>query len=121
MHDLNLVTLALNLVKLAQMRRLTFNAFCTILGVAYTAQKTKFSIKDFFSKCDQICRKMRIWSHLLEKSVIENLFLRSDSSMLRRTPTEKLKNRRLMFRFCFSTFRSLIFPFKFHSCYIFFN
>ena len=31
-----------------------------------------FSIKDFFSKCDQIRRKLRIWSHLLKKSVREN-------------------------------------------------
>ena len=31
-----------------------------------------FSIKDFFSKCDQIHRKLRIWSHLLKKSLIEN-------------------------------------------------
>ena len=34
----------------------------------YTAQKMKFSIKDFFSKYDQI-RKLRIWSHLLKKSL----------------------------------------------------
>ena len=32
----------------------------------------KFSIKDFFSKCDQIRRKLRIWSHLLKKSLLEN-------------------------------------------------
>ena len=31
-----------------------------------------FSIKDFFSKCDQILRKLRIWSHLLKKSIMEN-------------------------------------------------
>ena len=31
----------------------------------------KFSIKDFFSKCDQIRRKLRIWSHLLKKSSME--------------------------------------------------
>ena len=37
-----------------------------------TAQKMKFSIKDFFSKCDQIRRKLRIWSHLLKKFVMEN-------------------------------------------------
>ena len=37
-----------------------------------TAQKMKFSIKDFFSKCDQIRRKLRIWSHLLKKSLVEN-------------------------------------------------
>ena len=27
-------------------------------------KKMKFSIKDFFSKCDQIRRKLRIWSYL---------------------------------------------------------
>ena len=37
-----------------------------------TAQKMRFSIKDFFSKCDQICRKLRIWSHLLKKPLVEN-------------------------------------------------
>ena len=37
-----------------------------------TAQKMKFSIKDFFSKCDQIRKKLRIWSHLLKKSIKEN-------------------------------------------------
>ena len=30
----------------------------------------KFSIKDFFSKCDQI--KLRIWSHLPKKPLMEN-------------------------------------------------
>ena len=38
----------------------------------YTAQKMKFSIKDFFSKCDQVRRKLRIWSHLLKKFLMEN-------------------------------------------------
>ena len=33
----------------------------------------KFSIKNFFSKCDQIRRKLPIWSHLLKKSLMENL------------------------------------------------
>ena len=33
----------------------------------------KFSIKDFSSKCDRIRRKLRIWSHLLKKSSMENL------------------------------------------------
>ena len=35
--------------------------------------KMKFSIKDFVSKCDQIRSKLRIWSHLLNKSLMENL------------------------------------------------
>ena len=32
----------------------------------------KFSIKDFFSKCDQIRGFLPIWSHLLKKSLMEN-------------------------------------------------
>ena len=32
----------------------------------------KFSIKDFVSKCDQIRSVLRIWSHLLKKSLMEN-------------------------------------------------
>ena len=32
----------------------------------------KFAIKDFFSKYDQICSFLRIWSHLLKKSFMEN-------------------------------------------------
>ena len=34
--------------------------------------KMKFSIKDFFGKCDQIRKKLRIWSHLLKKSLMKN-------------------------------------------------
>ena len=32
----------------------------------------KFSIKDFFSKCDQIRSYLQIWSYLLKKSFMEN-------------------------------------------------
>ena len=39
-----------------------------------TAQKMKFSIKDFFSICDQIRRKLRIWSHLLKKFLKNLIF-----------------------------------------------
>ena len=37
-----------------------------------TTQKMKFSIKDFSRKYDQIRSFLRIWSHLLEKSLMEN-------------------------------------------------
>ena len=37
-------------------------------------QKIKFFIKDFFSKCDQIRSFLRIWSHLLKKSLMKNCF-----------------------------------------------
>ena len=46
-----------------------------------TAQKMKFSIKDLFSKCDQIHRKLRIWSQLLKKSLMENFILMSSDYM----------------------------------------
>ena len=35
----------------------------------------KFFIKDFFSKCDQMRKRLRIWSHLLKKSLVENFIL----------------------------------------------
>ena len=35
----------------------------------------KFSIKDFFGKCDQIRMKLQIWSHLPKKSLMENFIL----------------------------------------------
>ena len=47
------------------------NCYNTEIGTN-TAQKMKFSIKDFFSKCDQIRSKLRIWSHLLRKPLMEN-------------------------------------------------
>ena len=40
----------------------------------HAAQKMKFSVKDFFSKCDKIRRKLRIWSHLMKKSLIRKLY-----------------------------------------------
>ena len=36
----------------------------------------KFFIKDFFSKCEQICRKLRVCLHLLKKFLMEGLFFR---------------------------------------------
>ena len=42
------------------------------LSIYHCTKKKKLSITDFFSKCDQTCRKLRICSHLLRKSVMEN-------------------------------------------------
>ena len=44
-------------------------------AITVTAQKMKFFIKDFFSKCDQIHSFLRIWSHLLKKSLTESFIL----------------------------------------------
>ena len=40
----------------------------------YIFKKLKFSIKNFFSKCDQMRRELRIWSYLLKKSLMQNIF-----------------------------------------------
>ena len=42
------------------------------MQIVPTGQRMKFSIKDFFSKCDQNRRKLWIWSNLLKKSLMEN-------------------------------------------------
>ena len=49
----------------------------TVIGLKriltkFTAQKMKFSIKTFFSKCDQTHRKLRICPHLLNNSSMQN-------------------------------------------------
>ena len=52
-----------------------------------TAQKMKFSIKDFFSKYDQIRSLLQIWSHLLKKSLMENfIFLQWSHNIFMRKP-----------------------------------
>ena len=38
----------------------------------FTAHKMKFSIKNFFGKCDQTHSFLRIWPRLLKKSLTEN-------------------------------------------------
>ena len=42
----------------------------------------KFSIKDFFSECDQIRRELRIWSDLLKKPLIEDFIFLYRASIL---------------------------------------
>ena len=46
-----------------------------IISEISTAQTMEFSIKDFFSKCNQIRSFLRIWSHLLKKSLMKNFIL----------------------------------------------
>ena len=52
----------------------------------------KFYIKDFFSNYGQIRRKLRIWSHLLKKSLIENfIVLYSETSTISSCPFPKTR------------------------------
>ena len=49
----------------------------------------KFSIKDFFSKCDQIRSFLRVWSHLLKESLLENFnFLCSVNVRMKQNKTQ---------------------------------
>ena len=51
----------------------SFNGKCSMIKTTWeTAQKMKFSNKDFFSKCDQTRSLLLIWSQLLKKSLMEN-------------------------------------------------
>ena len=43
-----------------------------VLKTTHTALKTKCSIKDFSSKCEQVPSSLRVSSHLLEKFLIAN-------------------------------------------------
>ena len=44
----------------------------SIIMPKITAQGMKSPVKDFFNKCDQMRSFLKIWSHLLKKSLIEN-------------------------------------------------
>ena len=50
----------------------TLKYLLSLLLHVFAAQKMKFSIKDFFSKCDQIRSYQGIWLHFLKKSLMEN-------------------------------------------------
>ena len=41
--------------------------------LTFTLQKEKLFIQFFISECDQICSFLQIWSHLLQKSLLENI------------------------------------------------
>ena len=59
----------------------------------YTAQKMKFIIKDFSSKCDQIRSFLLIWSHLRKKSLMENIiFLCSDNRIQKSGKRQSFKS-----------------------------
>ena len=58
-----------------QLKFLLLQAIMVLEKITVTTQKMKFSVKDFFSKCDQIRSFLWIWSHLLKKSLMENFIL----------------------------------------------
>ena len=66
----------------------------------------KFSIKDFFSKCEQIRRKLRIWSHLLKKSLMENFIFCALTNL--QMLDYKFANAKLFMTSLFMTFQYFI-------------
>ena len=60
------------ILKVSKNQCLALSLENTYLVADLTAQKMKFSIKDFSGKCDQIRSVLQIWSHLLKKSLMEN-------------------------------------------------
>ena len=53
----------------------SFISSLTMTILIITAQKMKFSIQNFFCKRDRSRRKLRSWSHLLKKSLMENFII----------------------------------------------
>ena len=70
-HRLKYVTLFFNIVHERVKESTKFTAERKEEIFSHTEQKM-FPVKYFFSKCDQICRKLRIRSQLLNESLMEN-------------------------------------------------
>ena len=46
------------------------------------AKNVNFPIKDFLSKCDQMSKRLRISSHLLKKSFMENFIFSAERKFM---------------------------------------
>ena len=55
-----------------------------------TGQKLKFSIKDFFGKCDQIRNFLRLWLYSLKESLIEKFIFVQLKMVYQKVLKEKL-------------------------------
>ena len=77
---------------------------------SWCSTKMTFSINDFFSKCDQIRKKLRIWTHLLKKSLMEIFIFLFHVKVIRegRKLTTCLRYTNYKFIFKFRTFLSLV-------------
>ena len=69
-----------------------------ILCIKSNAQKMKFSIKDFFSKCDQVHRELQIWSNLRKILNEKFLFLYCGLNLVNLVP--KLKLHQIYLKMC---------------------
>ena len=78
-------------------------------------KKMKFSIKDFFSKCDKLRIKLHIWWRLLKKSLMENFIF----CVVRAWDSSKDFCWRTFLFIWISTFNFLSINFKIYSIPIF--
>ena len=69
----NLLSLKIPLIRMISISCFSQGVVSYVCVYGATAQKIKFSLNNFFSKCDEIRKKLRIWSHSLKKSLMENL------------------------------------------------
>ena len=58
---------------IAKLNKARSSAYKNLHRYTDTTQKMKCFIKDFFTKCDEIRRKLLIWSYLLKKSSMDSL------------------------------------------------
>ena len=83
----------------------TWNPIEILPEISLTVQKMRFSIKDFFSKCDQIRRKLGNWPHLLKKSLMENfIFCAVVNFILPEAVKFKPQSQKSLFYLAFSSF-----------------
>ena len=62
------------IIQRMELQKIDFFFKKSYLDATNTAQKMKFSIKDFFSKCDRIPSFLQIWSRLLKKFLMKTSF-----------------------------------------------
>ena len=56
------------------------------------SKKMKFSMRNFFSKCEQIRSFLRIWSNILKKSLMENfIFCRVKEALREAKMTHEMR------------------------------
>ena len=73
-HQVNSIKVSLNNMLFYCYLQSWRNSMLQSYDNGITARKQKFTIKNFFSKYEQIRRKIWICSHLLKKILIRNLF-----------------------------------------------
>ena len=83
------------------------NYECIIMNYFDTAQKMKFSIKDFFCKCDQIRSFLRIWSKRVTFCAVQfpTLIIYLVVRIIKRVKAESVSAKCFVKKWCFLKIR----------------